>query len=343
MEDTIPIDFEKLPADKRITVHLGPSGGSTLGITDVDEPLADEINNVGGASGMQPASQSISWNDYSFGTEASEVLNEPSLADAASYEEFGQSNYGGEMSFYYPEEYDDDSNLHSVIYDLTDIPGERQDVTVRVDGDVETTADSEDGDFVSVYRVQGVAEANPFTPGESKRRTVTFWNKSDFSHFTVVGDHAITAIPPAVDPWEEGAVGRIRASQQGRDTTNRLRFTTDDPDVIQVYPGGFYQITGSNTDEAVVTITDPGTNDTQTVAVTVGSFNPPVVPTGVTAGIPGEFTPGGAEVPADLAALILLGALGQTSTWTEGQYVELGDLSHAYWDGSEWKSGEVPA
>lgn len=265
----MPIDYTKLPTDKRTTVHIGPSGGSTLGITNVDEPLAAEINNTGGTSGMHPASQSISWNDYGFGTQASEVLNEPSLADSASYEEFGQSNYGGDMSFYYPESYDDNSNLHSVIYDLTDIPGERQDVTVRIDGDVETTDPSVDGDLVSVYRVQGVAESNPFTPGESKRRTVTFWNKSDFSHFTPVGEHTITAIPPATTPWAVGTKGRIRASQQGRDTTNRLSFTTDDATVIQVYPGGFYEILGAAASTADITIEDEGTGDTVVVPVTV--------------------------------------------------------------------------
>lgn len=263
------LDYTKLPADKRQSVWIGPSGGTTLGITDVAEPLAAEINNTGGTSGVLPASQSISWNDYGFGTQASEVLNEPSLADSASYEEFGQANYGGDMSFYYPGEYDDNSNLHSLIYDLTDIPGERQDIAVRVDGDVETTQPAMDGDFVSVYRVQGVAEANPFTPGESKRRTVTFWNKSDFSHFTVVGSHAITALVPATTPWAVGTKGRIRASQGGRDTTNRLLFSTSNAATIQVYPGGFYEVLGAADATATITITDPETDDTQTVSVVV--------------------------------------------------------------------------
>ncbi|MGG7128915.1 hypothetical protein ACQPUH_15370, partial [Clostridium perfringens] len=105
--------------------------------------------------------------------------------------------------------------------------------------------------------------------GESKRRTVTFWNKSDFSHFTVVGDHAITAIPPATTPWAAGTKARIRASQQDRDTTNRLSFSTSDAAVIQVYPGGFYEITGATATTATVTIEDKETGDTATVTVTV--------------------------------------------------------------------------
>lgn len=260
------LDYTKLPADRRTSVWISPTGaGTTLGVTDVAEPTADEINNTGGTSGVIPASRSISWNDWGFGTEASEVTNEPSLADSASYEEFGQENYGGDISFYYPEEYDDNSNLHSLIYDLTDIPGERQDIAIRVDGDLTIDDPVADGDFISVYRVQGVAEANPFTAGESKRRTVTFWNKSDFSHFTVVGPHTITAIAPTEFP--AGSKGRIRASQGGRDRTNALSFTTSNASRIDVQDGGFYSVPAGATGTATVTITDPGTGDSTTVAV----------------------------------------------------------------------------
>lgn len=263
------LDFVKTPANERITAWIGPSGGSTLGITDVAVPLAAEINNTGGTSGMQPASQSISWNDWDFGTQTSEVNNEPSLADSASYEEFGQSNFGGNISFYYPAEYDDNSNLHSVIYDLTDIPGEKQDIVTRYDGDVLTTQAAADGDFVSVYRVSGEAEQNPFTPGESKRRTVNFMQKGEFAHYTVVGIHTLTAIEVASTPYAAGNKGRIRVSVQGRDYTNACVFTTSDADVIAVYPGGFYEVTGSSTDTATVTIVDPGAGTNTTVSVTV--------------------------------------------------------------------------
>ena len=263
----MPITYTKNPSDERQTVWISPSGGTTLGVTDVYEPLAAELNNTGGTSGVIPASQSISWNDWSFGVEASEVLNEPSLADAATYEEFGQYNYGGSISFYYPEDYDDNSNLHSVIYDLTDEKYHRIDVAVRIDGDITTSAPFANGDFVSAYRVQSGGDANPFTPGESKRRTVTYNPRSDFAHYTVVGPHTITAIAPA--SFVAGAKGRIRASQGGRDRTNALEFSTSNGTVIDVYPGGFYEVKGAAASTATVTITDPGTGDTQTVSVTV--------------------------------------------------------------------------
>lgn len=168
------MNYAKLPADRNVTVAIAPSGGTTLGITDIDEPLAAELNNTGGTSGMQPASQSISWNDFDFGTQASETLNEPSLADAGSYVEFGQSNYGGTISYWRPAAYDDNSNMHSVIYDLTDEKYHYLDVAMRIDGARQTTVPFADGDFVSTYRVQSGGDANPFTPGESKRRTINY-------------------------------------------------------------------------------------------------------------------------------------------------------------------------
>lgn len=266
----MPIDFEKTPADQRQTVYIGPSGGTTLGITNIAVPLTAELNNTGGTSGIQPASQSISWNDWDFGTQASETLNEPSLADASTYEEFGQSNYGGGISFYYPEEYDDNSNLHSVIYDLTDLPGGLNDIGVRIDGDLLTSAPAADGQFISTYRVQGEAEANPFTPGESKRRTVTFIQKSDFAHLTLTGAHTITAIPASPTPWQTGRKARLRASVQNRDYTNALRFTSSNPATVLIYPGGFYSVVGAVAATATITIEDveAGTSTTVNVVVT---------------------------------------------------------------------------
>lgn len=269
----MPMDYTKLKTNNRgsnISVWVGPSGGTTpLGVTDVAVPLAEEINNTGGTSGIVPASQSISFNDWDFGTQASETNNEPSLADSSTYEEFGQSNYGGGVSFYMPEEYDDNSNLHSVIYDLTDIPGTVNDFVMRIDGAKSTTTPAANGDYVSVYRAEFGGEENPFTPGESKRRTVTYNQKGDFAHYTVVGPHTITAIPAATTPWAAGNKARLRASVGGREYTNALTFSSSDNTVVDIYPGGFYEVTGETGDTAVITIRDIDAGTSTTVNVTV--------------------------------------------------------------------------
>ena len=75
-------------------------------------------------------------------------------------------------------------------------------------------------------------------------------------------------------------------------------------------------------------------------ATTTGGPPAPRATTGATAGTPGAFTGG---TPASLTALQALGALGNTAAWTAGQYVALGDGSNAYWSGTAWVAGKVPA
>lgn len=260
----VTMNFSKLPSNKHVTLWISPSGGTTLGITDVDEPLAAEINNTGGTSGVINASVSTDWNDFDLGTQESETQTQPSLADAGSYTTFGVAQYGGGVSYFLPAKWDDNSNNHSLVWDLTHEKYHTIDAVKRVDGAVTTSTPAVDGDFVSVYRLQAGADQNVFAAGEDKRHTVTYNPKNDFSHYTVVGDHTITAIAPT---FAANSSGRIRASQQGRDRTNALSFSSSNGAVIQVWPGGFYRTGTSGT--ATVTIEDKGTGDSTPVTVTI--------------------------------------------------------------------------
>lgn len=214
-------------------------------------------------------SPSISWNDWGFGVEASETSNDPSFADESTYEEFSAKNYGGEISFYYPKEYDDNSNNHSLVYDQTDTPHTAIDVVVRIDGDTRTNEPAADGDLVHVFRTLTDSEGNVLTQPDAYRRTVGFLNQGDAEFFTIVGAHTLTTNLPAT-PWAAGNKGRIQVVVQDRDYTNAVSFMSDDPEVVQVYPGGFYEVTGSATDTATITIRDEaaGTSTTESVTVT---------------------------------------------------------------------------
>jgi hypothetical protein len=65
-----------------------------------------------------------------------------------------------------------------------------------------------------------------------------------------------------------------------------------------------------------------------------------IAATGATAGAPGFFTPSGATVPANLAALTGLTA-NPASAWTTGQYVITADLLANHWTGSAWATGKA--
>lgn len=260
----MPMDYKKLRsnADRSvITPWIGPSGAtSTLGVEEVGEPTAPELNNAGDVSGLVMAAKAISWDDWDFGTQSSETNSQPSMADVSTYEEFGQYNFGGGISFLQPLENADPSNVMSVVKDLTKVDLD-QDIATRIDGDKPVTQPAADGDYVSVYRVRSVAMANPFTPGESKRRTVTFSSAEESAYYTVVGEHVLTAVETD-NTYAVGEKRRIRIEVQGRDFTNYtgLRWTSSDADVIDIHPGGAYEIIGTGTATVTVEDTEAGTS-----------------------------------------------------------------------------------
>jgi hypothetical protein len=65
-----------------------------------------------------------------------------------------------------------------------------------------------------------------------------------------------------------------------------------------------------------------------------------VAATGATSGAPGFYTPSGANVPANLAALTGVTATPATA-WATGQYVITADLLAAHWSGSAWVAGKA--
>jgi hypothetical protein len=69
--------------------------------------------------------------------------------------------------------------------------------------------------------------------------------------------------------------------------------------------------------------------------------NGAVAATGATAGAPGYFTPSGAQIPANLAALAGITA-SPAANWSPGQFVITADLLAANWTGSAWAAGKHP-
>jgi hypothetical protein len=86
-----------------------------------------------------------------------------------------------------------------------------------------------------------------------------------------------------------------------------------------------------------------GSNDYTYAVTPLGTVDGSALATGADAGSPGAFTPGGSDIPADLAELQASSIVANPATaWLTGEYVELGDASDAYWDGSAWVTGIAP-
>lgn len=261
-------DYTRLNSDKHLAFYIAPTSDAT-GVQVIGAPTEAELV-VEGASGFLNASPTVSWNDYDFGMEDSERTSDPSLADDSNYEDYGQENYGGGVSFYMPDEYDDNSNNHSLVYDMTDELHTRLDVVTRLDGAKDNVRTPiQDGDYVSVYRTITGSDEDSDTGSDSIRRTVGFMSQGRVAPYTIVGDHTDMDVTLGDDPWAEGAKGRIMVSIEDRDYTNALNFTTSDPSVIRVYPGGFYEVIGTADDTASIIIEDRMADTSTTEAVTV--------------------------------------------------------------------------
>lgn len=132
--------------------------------------------------------------------------------------------------------------------------------------------------------------------------------------------------------------------------TSRIRTAPTKFEVLCIYR--VYNIEGismpyNRTGEAVYKITLKGLVDTSRMAgdrLFQWFREAFVIATGATAGTPGFYTPTGADPLASLAALT--GAnppvvANPATAWTTGQYILLGDGSHAKWSGTAWV--DIPA
>ena len=243
------LDYRKTPAEQRVTVWLGPEGS----IADFDAPTAAEIN------AMKMVSPSISWNDFDFGLQASETTNDPSLADLANYEDFGASNYGGSMSFYYPKEYTDTSNPHALVYEMTKTPWTKLEAVIRIDGDVKTSVAAADGDLVSVYSVMTDAEANAITGADAYRRTVGLLQQDQFAYRVPVGPQTVTVTAPKAPAVGEPV--KLVVKIGGRVMNGACSFRSSDNSVATVSTTGV--VTKLKAGTATITVKSPaGTTGT---------------------------------------------------------------------------------
>lgn len=252
------LDFEKLPADTNVSVAIGPASA----VADVNAPTAAELN------AMQRIEHALSWQDWDFGIQASETVNEPSFADVSNYTDFGAAAYGGSMSLYYPKDYDDPSNELSLAYDLTDKPHTTLMIAIRIDGEKKNDTPFADGDFVHVFLAMTDSETNSLQGADALRRTIGLLQQSVFAVYTIVGSKAALPVPEeATLAVSAGESVRIPVTVLDRDFTNACEFRTSDVTKVRAGRGGI--VTGVAAGTADVTITNPYTGTQATVAVTV--------------------------------------------------------------------------
>lgn len=254
----VALDYVKMPMGNRVTWTWVPTGG----INDIDLPTIVELN-----AGIN-ASSSISVNDTDLGVQASNTNSDPSFADEGNTQTRGAAQFGGSVSMYYPKFYDDSTNPHSVVYDALDTPRTPGFWAIRIDGDTKTSEAYAAAQYVNVLDVISDGETNALGGEEAQKRSANFLSQGNLAVYTVTRSGAAALVVPATATPAAGAKGRFEAELNGR-FYGAVDWSSSDPNVIQVFPGGFYTVTGAATDTATVTASAHGLTDT--IAVTVGS------------------------------------------------------------------------
>jgi len=232
--------------------------GTTSAFADYENPTAAEIN------ACLDISDAVSWNDFDFNLEASNQLEDPAITSDGKIFDRGFANWGGSMSFYYPESFDDSTSTYSQVYDTLDAPRTTGYVVMRIDGE-ESSTSAQNGDFVHVLKVITDGYAESVTGEEAFRYTVNMLPQGDYAVRTVVGG-GTPVVTPATLASSAGDKDELAVTWGGRNYTNGVTYTTSDSAVATVSKAGV--ITSVAAGSATITATSPD-NNTATCAVTV--------------------------------------------------------------------------
>lgn len=218
-------------------------------------------------------SDAISWNDKDFGVQASNTSSDPAITAKGNVANRGAAQYGGSLSFYYPRQFGDNSNLYSLVYDQLRLPGTAGYIITRVDGlelgvAAGTTAQPGNkiaaGDLVSVYRVETAGYAESITGEEAFRYTVSLLPKGQIQTFAVVRANATAAVPVISGPATVALSSKIvlDGTLVSRKYTRGLRWVSNTPAIATVSANAV--VTPISAGTATIVAIDEATNTPST-------------------------------------------------------------------------------
>jgi hypothetical protein len=229
---------------------------------------------------------SIAWENFSFGSQASNQQSDPSLGDVGNTQTRGFAQFGGSVSFFYPFDYTDSSNPLLTTFNLLDAPRTLGYLIFRVDG-LKTTASAPDknkvaatGDFVSIYKVLSDGWVDVNTGESNFKYTITFQPQGDLWINTSVNTTVTVTTPVAIGATAYTAGGKTPLGTYitGRQLASVASFwngypgwfnwTSSNPAVASVDKNGVLR--GVAAGSANITATDPNSGIASTaLAVTI--------------------------------------------------------------------------
>ena len=254
----------KLPASGNIRVWFGLENS----LANYLAPTATEIN------AMLDISDAISWNDFDFGLQASNTIDDPAITALGKVSDLGAAQFGGGMSFYYPKSFTDTSNKYQVVYDALDQPRTKGYIVIRIDGTQSATTATA-GDVVHVFKVMTDGYAESITGEEAFRYTINFLPQGNLAVRAIV--KGASAITTAV--WQQGVVATTKsltaatktkfdAKVDGRWMSNNVTWTSSDTTKATVSKTGVVTAIAAGSATITATYAGGGTAGTCTLTIT---------------------------------------------------------------------------
>lgn len=177
---------------------------------DPRRPTVAEMN-----SSAINVTDSVAWENYSFGASASTQNSDPGMGDVGNVQSRGFAQFGGTISFFYPKDYLDSANEHLITFLALEKPLTVGYLIIRVDGK-KTTATVGDNqknavalDFLRIYKVieDGWSDVNT---GEADfKYTITFQPQGDLWINAMVAPVSVATIAPiGATAYSAAAPGR---------------------------------------------------------------------------------------------------------------------------------------
>lgn len=256
----------RLPASGNIQVRWHASNA----FANPARPTPTEVN-----AGLN-ITDSISWNDFDFGIQASNTTNDPSLAAKSNVSDRGAMQYGGSISIYLPADESDITNGHALAYAALATPRTLGYITIQIDGELSEnntptysgglTQTAANGDLIHVFLVMTSAYSHSITGEEAFRETINLMPQGVAYIDAVVSTSTPTVVvTPATATPSAGDVIALAATVNGRKYTRGVRWTTSDATKATVSQNGI--VTAVASGSATITATYLGATDTTALTI----------------------------------------------------------------------------
>lgn len=201
---------------------------------DPKKPTVTELN------ATVNVTPSVAWENFSFGAQASNQVSDPSFIDVGNTQSRGFAQFGGTISFFYPNNYTDTANDHLITFEALEEPLTLGYIIIRADGQKTTTSTPDEekvavaNDFVSIYKVISDGWADVNTGEVNFKYTITFQPQGDLWVNATVATSVTVVTPVAIGAADytvggKTPLGTYRTGRQLAAVTN----------IVNGYPSWF--------------------------------------------------------------------------------------------------------